>query len=284
MNIKKIITHNGRAHMDDLLAACFLAYKTNAPIVRKDWPTEEELNDPEICIVDFGKQHDKGLLNFDHHQITGGNVCAFTLVLEHFNMRDNKALPWIQYVETYDHCGPKAAMELLGSSQQEQIKLLANPIYEVMLDEFSQVKEIYRYQDFYHTLSLIGKHISDEYWSYYAYTNIVKENCSILNVNGYKIMDMMKLNRAAMNSQASKDIYTDLGASMILSKNDRGEGQYRLTRIDGKINFNLAKDVVDTKFVHQNGFLFTFDCANLKVALELITRSLTDDQLNLSFE
>ena len=55
--IKTIITHPGGAHKDDFLACAVLLSKFPVSIFRCD-PTEEELADPEIAVVDIGHHHD----------------------------------------------------------------------------------------------------------------------------------------------------------------------------------------------------------------------------------
>ncbi|MBD36927.1 MAG: hypothetical protein CMI28_02470 [Opitutae bacterium] len=64
--IKTIITHPGGAHKDDFLACSVLLSNHPASIFRRD-PTEQELEDPEVAVVDIGHQHDPELNNFDHH-------------------------------------------------------------------------------------------------------------------------------------------------------------------------------------------------------------------------
>lgn len=88
--MKKIITHGGKAHLDDLMA-CALALVDRAwgslenghtatletaladacegvVIGRRD-PTAEELKDPHVLVLDVGGQYRPELRNFDHHQL-----------------------------------------------------------------------------------------------------------------------------------------------------------------------------------------------------------------------
>jgi len=65
--LKQIITHPGSAHKDDFLACSVLVHLHEVPILRRE-PTEEDLNDPGICVVDVGGRHEPELKNFDHHQ------------------------------------------------------------------------------------------------------------------------------------------------------------------------------------------------------------------------
>ncbi len=63
--VRTILTHPGGAHKDDVLAVCILAARHGCPIVRRE-PTPQELDDPEVAIVDIGGVHDPARLNFDH--------------------------------------------------------------------------------------------------------------------------------------------------------------------------------------------------------------------------
>ena len=64
--VHTIVTHPGGAHKDDLLAVCVLAALHGCPIVRRE-PTPEELDDPQVAVVDIGGIHDPARSNFDHH-------------------------------------------------------------------------------------------------------------------------------------------------------------------------------------------------------------------------
>ena len=68
--IEKIITHPGILHADDATATeivrmAFSSY--NIPIERKN-PTQEELDSPNVIVLDVGGQYCPSKYNFDHHQ------------------------------------------------------------------------------------------------------------------------------------------------------------------------------------------------------------------------
>jgi len=87
MEIKTIITHRGGAHKDDFLACSLLVACHEVPIFRKD-PTDEDLADPSIAVVDVGHLHEPEKNNFDHHQFPRDHppTCALTLVLQHLGI------------------------------------------------------------------------------------------------------------------------------------------------------------------------------------------------------
>lgn len=81
---KKIITHEGVHHADELLAIAFIQHlQGDLPIERTYTPTEADFNNPEIIILDIGRRLEPELSNFDHHQ-SGDIPATNLLVLEHF--------------------------------------------------------------------------------------------------------------------------------------------------------------------------------------------------------
>jgi uncharacterized UPF0160 family protein len=69
IQLKKIITHAGKFHADEVLAVALLqTYGFNALIERKFEVGEEEFSDSSIFVLDLGRQYNPSLGNFDHHQ------------------------------------------------------------------------------------------------------------------------------------------------------------------------------------------------------------------------
>lgn len=67
--MKKIITHSGVFHADEVFAIALLfEIRGKVPLVRTRTITDEDLNNPDIWVLDVGKQLDPVLHNFDHHQ------------------------------------------------------------------------------------------------------------------------------------------------------------------------------------------------------------------------
>lgn len=67
--IKKIITHGGQFHADEILAiAVMKLLDESLPIERKFKIHPIEYNDPKTMIIDVGRFYDPAKLLFDHHQ------------------------------------------------------------------------------------------------------------------------------------------------------------------------------------------------------------------------
>lgn len=84
MNYKKIITHAGTHHADEILAiATIHHFLGELPVERNFRPLEEDFNNPNIFILDVGRKLEPENSNFDHHQ--DGEISATNiLILDHF--------------------------------------------------------------------------------------------------------------------------------------------------------------------------------------------------------
>jgi len=118
-NVSKIVVHKGQAHADELMA-CALYYGVTGntvPIYRRD-PTEEELGDPTVLVMDVGLRHEPDLLNFDHHQLQPEDElpdCAATLVAKELGLHDTlKLQPWYRNMATLDALGPFKLAKRMG--------------------------------------------------------------------------------------------------------------------------------------------------------------------------
>lgn len=77
-NIKKIITHNGNFHADEVLAVAMLrSHGFNQPVERKRSVEPSEIKDSQVMVIDIGGVCSIDDLNFDHHQdasISASNI------------------------------------------------------------------------------------------------------------------------------------------------------------------------------------------------------------------
>lgn len=127
--MKKVITHAGTFHADELLALAAYHYFAHPGFAGFDFydfeqfgrqfqVSEHELNDPEIIIIDMGRSFDPALGNFDHHQ--DANLPASNLlVLRHFvpegRFRDLLEEYLFKYVSDCDLGGEKSSAPTLTS-------------------------------------------------------------------------------------------------------------------------------------------------------------------------
>ena len=156
--IKTIITHPGGAHKDDFLACSVLLSNHSVYIFRRD-PTEQELEDPEVAVVDIGHQHDPELNNFDHHQLPRDHepTCALSLVLQKFEIyEDTKEFcSWLETTEWFDCRGPHDTAEWLGVDREAMAKL-NSPLDVTMFQAFAKQKEHHPGEPVWEVMKMMG--------------------------------------------------------------------------------------------------------------------------------
>ena len=156
--IKTIITHPGGAHKDDFLACSVLLSNHSVSIFRRD-PTEQELEDPEVAVVDIGHQHDPDLNNFDHHQLPRDHepTCALSLVLQKLEIyEDTKEFcSWLETTEWFDCRGPHDTAEWLGVDREAMAKL-NSPLDVTMFQAFAKQKEHHPGEPVWEVMKMMG--------------------------------------------------------------------------------------------------------------------------------
>jgi len=138
--IERIVTHGGRAHRDDFMAVCYAeaAMRKPVPVERRD-PTPEELDNPQVLVLDVGGVHDPAKSNFDHHQLErdAEPECALSLLLKATgDFEDfNDILLWVHPTMILDSKGPIALQRELGISK-ESLARMNSPVEAIVLKLF----------------------------------------------------------------------------------------------------------------------------------------------------
>ena len=111
-----IIVHPGGAHLDEILATGLVCRSKGAVPVYRRKPTEADLADPSIWVLDVGRRHEPELNNFDHHQFDRDVVeCALSLVAKHLGLHDLlSGREWYMGQVRIDVQGPRRVAEDLG--------------------------------------------------------------------------------------------------------------------------------------------------------------------------
>ena len=137
--MNKILVHDGKAHTDDFLASCVCLHKVpNSSLFRLPFVTENQLLDKNCWVLDFGRNFDVDLHNFDHHQIEE-EICSFTMVLDYFyGKKYRKYMPQLRFIEIFDSYGPKKAAEF-AKLNIDDLDVVFSPISQSMLGLFSRI-------------------------------------------------------------------------------------------------------------------------------------------------
>ncbi|MEN9841598.1 MAG: hypothetical protein RL376_1398 [Verrucomicrobiota bacterium] len=135
-----ILTHPGSAHKDEFLACCVLIALAPAPILRRE-PTEGDLADPSVLVLDVGHRHEPELNNFDHHQFPRDQVptCSISLILQHMGLYEDACAfcDWLEPAEWFDCRGPNETARWLGVERDIVVRL-NSPIDGTLLRRFAQ--------------------------------------------------------------------------------------------------------------------------------------------------
>lgn len=101
MHIKKIVTHGGHFHADEMSAlALLLLLFPDTPYDRTYTPTPEDFEDPTVIVMDIGRRYEPHLNNYDHHQ-DASLPASNMLILKHFVTEGREADLLREYLFQY---------------------------------------------------------------------------------------------------------------------------------------------------------------------------------------
>ena len=268
MDIKTIITHRGGAHKDDFLACSLLVARHGVPIYRKD-PTDEELTDPGIAVVDVGHLHEPENNNFDHHQFPRDHTptCALTLVLQHMGIYEDARMfcDWLEPAEWFDTRGPKKTAEWLGVDRSVVSKM-NSPIDISVLRRFAEAEKHQSGETIYELMKIIGTDLLDYLSDIRARLDRVAEHVQRWEINAadgesWSALYFPRLENPLDDTSSALARYIlvnklDNEIAAMIYPDSRGEG-FGLARFNDhpKLDFTRVEAEEDVHFAHNSGFL-----------------------------
>ena len=263
-----IITHPGSAHFDDFMALSLIvaSQPESEFIIERREPTQAELDDASVWVVDVGGRHEPDKLNFDHHQ-DRDCPASFVIVAEHLGLaEDFKRLPWWTYRDLNDRIGPRQAALKLGF---EDSIMTVSPVERWLLKRFERAPQacVELLRDFGREQISYVRHLASQlaFWA----------TCEVVEVKGRRVLvgdtdDSLGLEefRAGMAEPAD----------VAVSHDKRGGGWrlYRFDDNDRSIDFSRVTGDSRIKFAHKTGFTAkTMPEVCLDEALELVGLSLS---------
>ena len=265
--IQKIITHPGSAHKDDLLAVCLLIAHSGAPVVRRE-PPDEELDDPQVAVVDIGGSDDASQSNFDHHHYPREHAptCSLSLVLRHLGLYEDarRFFDWLETAEWFDCRGPNKTADWLGVPRRA-ISQLNSPIDVTLLRGFGRASELEAGETLYEFMRWVGQDLLD-------YLAAVRERIEFTRVHsarwsvpkGDETIEVVFLPRtdspadepstAVNNFIRAEGLEQTIAA--IVYPDRRGTG-YGISRYEDhpKLDFSRVAEESDVLFAHKSGFM-----------------------------
>ena len=247
-----VIIHAGGAHKDELIALGLVASLGDFLWVERRDPTEEELQNPDVWVLDVGMRHEPELRNFDHHQLPRDAVptCAASLVADHLGV-DLSVLSWWDLLKVLDSKGPKVAakfiglewlpMELISPMDRYLIKTVSEStvvpqwVVYFMKDVVTSAKE--EAALFIKEYALCNKHVS-------AFTD----------ADGIQSIQFHQKGSPLVMSKVRIERFPE--AAFSITSDDRGSGLavFRFGD-DPRIDFSKAAGEDWVHFAHVNGFL-----------------------------
>jgi hypothetical protein len=265
--IRKIVTHPGGAHKDDFLAVCVLIARVQAPVERRV-TTPEDVQNPEIALVDIGGSHEPALSNFDHHHFSREHAptCALSLVLQHLGLYEDalRFCDWLEPAEWFDSRGPNQTAEWLGVDRGV-IARLNSPIDVTLLRRFARSRELKAGETLYEVMRFIGEDLID-----FVQTarrrldrtaSVAKLWTLDLSGESKKVAFLPRDDSSVDEPSASLSRYVrDQGLQgqvvALVYPDRRGEG-YGITRYEDhpRLDFGRVETEKDVHFAHTTGFM-----------------------------
>ncbi|WP_052548897.1 MYG1 family protein [Enhygromyxa salina] len=268
--VHTILTHPGGAHKDDLLAVCVLIAKYGAPVVRRD-PTQAELDDPKVAIIDVGGVHDPARMDFDHHHFPREHAptCALSLVLDHLGIYADalRFCDWLEPAEWFDSRGPTKTAKWLGVPRKA-ISQLNSPIDITLLRRFAKKSQLAAGDPLYEFMRFVGEDLLE-------YLRVARERIDFAAkhaqrwsvARGPELGDSIEAVFLPRTDPASDEPSIAVGnyvraaglehtIAAIVYPDRRGDG-YGIGRYEDhpKLDFSRVEGQPDVHFAHKSGFM-----------------------------
>lgn len=262
-----ILTHPGSAHKDEFLACSVLLALHPVPIVRRE-PTEPELADPGVCVVDVGGRHEPALHNFDHHQFPREQTptCSLSLVLMHLGLYEDarRFCEWLEVAEWFDCRGPVATAEWLGVAR-EVVNQLSSPVDGSLIRRFAKSARIEKGDLVWELMRLVGEDLLAFVRLMHQRFVQIEQNSTlwelVLPGGPAKVLFLPRVDPLPEDPSFAIDRYADhkgLAGQLhaVVYPDSRGTG-YGLSRFRDHPRFDFLRIAKHPQvhFVHARGFL-----------------------------
>ena len=279
--ITSVVTHPGGAHKDDFLACAVLLTQAPVAIERRD-PTDADLNDPLVAVVDIGNEHSDTLHNFDHHQFPPDHMptCALSLVLQHLGIYEDarEFCSWLEVAEWFDCRGPVDTAEWLGMDR-ETLGKLNSPLDITLLRRFAAQAEHKPGEPIWEVMRMIGQDLVDYVTSLRERIDFVGQHAEVWEFDGFKALYMPRTEPLPDEASSGLGYHVEkLGLEeeiiALVYPDSRGTG-YGLRRFndDPRMEFTQINAEEDVHFTHARGFIAKTSSGDAERLKELLRRS-----------
>ncbi len=285
--ISSIVTHPGGAHKDDFLACAVLLTQAPVTIERRD-PTDADLSNPTVAVIDIGHEHSDTLRNFDHHQLPRDHVptCALSLVLQHLAIYEDarEFCSWLEVAEWFDCRGPVDTAEWLGIDR-DTLGKLNSPLDITILRRFASQTEHKPGEPIWEIMRMIGQDLVDYVTNLRERLDFVAQHAEVwkLESNGTQFKALFMPRTDPLPDEASSGLgyhVEKLGLEdevlALIYPDSRGTG-YGMRRFndDPRMEFTQIDSEDDVHFTHARGFIAKTSCAEVERLKELVKKAYT---------
>lgn len=263
-----IITHPGSAHFDEFFAISLILAKTPGETFRVERrePKIEELNNPDIWVVDIGERLEPELKNFDHHQDID-HAASFVLVSDYLGLaEDLRTLPWFDFKDKIDRFGPVKTGAEIGT---QRLRITYSPFEEWYLELFASdpMSCMPLMRSF--GISMI-KNAADmasqfKFWA----------KCKKVTIGGHTVV-IGHTDKTCGSQEFNETL--EKPAAVLLTHDSRGKG-WKMCRFDHfpEVNFSVLEGHKDIKFAHKTGFVAkTHERIPMDDILDLVRKALPE--------
>ncbi len=281
-----ILTHPGSAHKDEFIACCLLLATTPAPVLRRE-PTEADLADPAVVVVDVGHRHEPALNNFDHHQLPRDHppTCSISLILANLGLYADarEFCDWLETAEWFDCRGPNDTARWLGVDR-ELVNKLHSPIDGALLRAFSKRSSLPPGDALWEIMRAVGEDILGYLRDLRARLHFIDRNAERWTLDagsdGHEILFLPRTDPLPEDPSAGVDRYVarqGLVDRIIGTVTpDRRGGGYGLSRFRDhpRLDFTRIKAEPDVHFAHAGGFVAKTSATDTQRLRALLQRAL----------
>jgi hypothetical protein len=265
--ITSILTHPGGAHKDEFLACALLLTQAPVAIQRRE-PTEADLTDTAVAVLDVGGEHAPERHNFDHHQFPRESVptCALSLVLQHLGLYADarEFCAWLEVAEWFDCRGPKDTAEWL-QMDRDTLGRLNSPLDITLLRRFASQTEHQPGEPIWEIMRMIGQDLVDYITQLRSRLDFVAQHAEVWTLdNGehrFKALFMPRTEPLPDDASSGLGYHVEhLGLEnevlALVYPDSRGQG-YGMRRFndDQRLDFSPLEQEPDVHFAHARGFI-----------------------------
>ena len=268
MKTQLIVTHPGSAHFDEVTAVSLVlaVHAGTAFRIERREPTQAELDDRDIWVIDIGNRHEPDKRNFDHHQ-DADCPAAFVLVAGYLGLLETLSVtPWWHFKDSVDRIGPVRSSAKYHAGDD---LVNRNPVEDWLAAAFASDPEASLPM-----LEAFGTHVIE-------HARMLKNQIDFWKTATRVVIAGVHAMIGETRESAGLEEFRRLDENppdIVISLDRWGDG-WRLFRYDGTpVDFSLISDRPEIAFAHKSGFMAkTKERLAIDELITLVSRAVTRD-------